>query len=330
MFTGTNLTTSVIAAVPVVAGQTTTLNSSLDPVTMPTSQSGTVVGNVGPAGARDSGSVRALQTVGTVPAVEVAHVNVDPLTGDYSLFLPTAAPRLLIYSNPMVTPLNFQPQAANAGKYKLEASATDYQTQLGSEITVTFGSILPNQNFTLVPMTVATIAGYVQTGVTGVTVSAQKNGVVMKATQPDMSGQFVLTPVDAMQGPYEVVFTGTNMTTSVIASVPVVAGQPTAGLEHGSGDDADVAVRHGGRQRGACRRRGDRIGACAAGRRNGSSGRGGPCERQPDHRRLFAVPADRRAQAADLLEPDGHAAEFPGRRLPVRASTGSRRRLPVT
>ena len=150
VFTGENLTTSVIAAVPVVKEQTTTLNSSLDPVTMPTSTSGTVTGNVGPAGARDSGSVRALQTVGTVPAVEVAHVNVDPLTGDYSLLLPTAAPRLLIYSNPMVTPLNFQPQAESAGKYKLEASATGYVTQLGNEVTVTFGSILGGQNFTLV------------------------------------------------------------------------------------------------------------------------------------------------------------------------------------
>jgi len=149
VFTGTNLTTSVLAAVPVVAGQTTSLNASLDPVLMPPSQSGTVAGNVGPAGARDNGSVRALQTVGSVPAVEVAHVNVDPLTGDYSLFLPTAAPRLLIYSNPMITPLNFQPQAVNAGKYKLEASAAGYLTALGNEITVMFGSILGGQNFML-------------------------------------------------------------------------------------------------------------------------------------------------------------------------------------
>lgn len=227
VFTGENLTTSVIASVPVAAGQTTTLNSSTDPVTMPTSTSGTVTGNVGPAGARDSASVRALQAVGTVPVVEVAHVNVDPLTGDYSLLLPTAAPRLLIYSNPMVTPLNFQPQAANAGKYKLEASATDYQTQLGSEITVTFGSILPNQNFTLVPVTQAAIVGYVQAGLAGVTVSAQKNGLVVQATQPDVSGQFVLTPLDPTTGPYDVVFTGMNLTTSVIASVPVAAEQTT-------------------------------------------------------------------------------------------------------
>ena len=227
VFTGANLTTGVIAAVSVAAEKTTTLNSSLDPVAMPTSTSGTVTGNVGPAGARDSGSVRALQTVGTVPVVEVAQVNVDPTTGDYSLLLPTAAPRLLAYSNPMITPLNFVPQPASAGKYKLEASAIGYQTQLGAEITVTFGAILGGQNFTLVPMAVATIAGHVQTGVAGVTVSAQKGGVVMQATQPNMSGQFVLGSLDAMNGPYDVVYTGTNLTTSVIASVPVTAAQTT-------------------------------------------------------------------------------------------------------
>jgi hypothetical protein len=150
VFTGVNLTTSVIAGVPVSAEQTTTLNSSLGAVTIPTSTSGTVTGAVGPAGARGTGAVRALQAVGTVPAVEVAHVNVDPATGDYSLLLPTAAPRLLNYSNAMVVPLNFQAQIG-AGKYKLEASATGYVTQLGSEITALFGSILPNQNFTLAP-----------------------------------------------------------------------------------------------------------------------------------------------------------------------------------
>jgi hypothetical protein len=227
VFTGTSLTTSVIASVPVVAQQTTVLNSNLDRVTMPSSTSGTVTGKVGPAGARDTGSVRALQAVGTVPVVEVAHVNVDPLTGDYSLLLPTAAPRLLVYSNPMVTPLNFQAQNASAGKYKLEASATAYQTQLGSEITVAFGSILLNQNFTLVPVTQAAIIGYVQAGQAGVTVTVQKNGVVMQATQPDVSGQFVLTPLDPTKAPYDVVLTGTNLTTSVIAAVPVVAQQST-------------------------------------------------------------------------------------------------------
>jgi hypothetical protein len=150
VFTGNNLTTSVIAAVPITAGQSTTLGSDLDRVTIPNSMSGTVTGNVGPAGARDTAAVRALQAVGSVPVVEVAQVNIDPPSGDFSLVLPTAAPRLLVYSNPLVTPLNFLPQTANAGKYKLEASASGYVAQLGSEITVVSASILPNQNFTLV------------------------------------------------------------------------------------------------------------------------------------------------------------------------------------
>src|SRR4030095_11800037 len=131
VFTGTNLATSVIAAVPVTAEQLTTLGTDLDRVTMPSSTMGAVTGNVGPAAARNSASVRALQAVGTVPAIEVAQVNVDPTHGDYSLALPTAAPRLLFYSNPLITPLNFQPQNASAGKYKLAASATGYVTQLG-------------------------------------------------------------------------------------------------------------------------------------------------------------------------------------------------------
>ena len=152
VFTGTNLTTSVIAAVPVAAEQTTTLSSSLDPVTMPTSQSGTVSGNVGPTGTHETGSARALQAVGAVPAIEVAAVNVDSVTGNFSLFLPTAAPRLLAYSNPMVTPLSFQAQAASAGKYKVEASATGYVTQLSIEVTATFGATTLVPNFALVPV----------------------------------------------------------------------------------------------------------------------------------------------------------------------------------
>jgi hypothetical protein len=150
VFTGTNMTTSVIAAVPVAAEQTTTLNSSADPVTMPTSPSGTLSGNVGPAGTRETGSARAMQAVGTVPAIEVAAMNVDSSNGNYSLFLPTAAPRLLNYSNPMATPLNFQAQAASAGKFKVEASATGYTAQLSNEVTAVFGAITEVPAFALV------------------------------------------------------------------------------------------------------------------------------------------------------------------------------------
>ena len=80
-------------------------------------------------------------------------MNVDSITGNYSLFLPTLAPRLLTYSNPMITPLDFQAQAASAGKYKVEASATGYVTQLSSEVTATSGAIItPVPDFSLVPV----------------------------------------------------------------------------------------------------------------------------------------------------------------------------------
>jgi hypothetical protein len=147
VFTGLDKTTTVITGVPVTLGQTTTLSAVSNAVTMPPSTSGAVSGRLGPAvAAAAAGSVRALQQVGTVPAVEVAHTYVDSTTGDYSLSLPLAAPRLLTYANPIVNPLPFLAQSGNAAKYKLEASATGYVSQTGTEITAP----ATGQNFTLV------------------------------------------------------------------------------------------------------------------------------------------------------------------------------------
>jgi Domain of unknown function (DUF4382) len=146
---GPALTTSVIAAVPVTADQTTTLNSDTTRMTIPASNFGAVPGNVGPAPARDTAAVRALQAVGTVPVVEVGHANVASDTGNYSLQLPVEAPRLVTYTTPWTVPITFAPQSG-AAKYKLEVSATGYTTQLGSEITVPSGGTLGAQDFTLV------------------------------------------------------------------------------------------------------------------------------------------------------------------------------------
>ena len=152
VISGPALTTSVIAAVPVAADQTTTLNTDVDRMTIPASASGTVTGNLGPAPARDTAAVRALQAVGTVPKVEVGHANVPSDTGNYSLQLPGAEPRLVTYSTPWNMPINFLTPGGTATKYKLEASATGYATQLGLEITVPSGGTLGAQNFTLVPV----------------------------------------------------------------------------------------------------------------------------------------------------------------------------------
>lgn len=149
VFSGKDLTTAVVAGVPVTAEQTTTLNGSADAVPMPSSASGTVSGKVEPAAAAATGVVRAMQAVGAGPVVQVARVNTNTTTGEYSLSLPVEAPRLLTYSSGMVPPLNFQPQGGSAAKYKLEASATGYATQLGTEITAASGTPLTGQNFTL-------------------------------------------------------------------------------------------------------------------------------------------------------------------------------------
>jgi len=148
--TGAGLTSAVITGVPGTQDQTTTVSSLAAPVTMPTSPVGTVNGIVGPAAAAATGSVRALQSVSATTMVEVAHTNTNPTTGEYSLTLPTAAPRLMSYSNPVVTPLPLVAQDPRAAKYTLEAAATGYVAKLGSEITVSSSTPPTGQDFTLV------------------------------------------------------------------------------------------------------------------------------------------------------------------------------------
>jgi hypothetical protein len=134
VFTAKDRTTAVIASVPAGSLPTRTILNSSDPpspVTMPPSASGAVSGLLLPlaAAATDGAQVRALQTVGTVLRVEVAFTTTfSATTGAYSLSLPVAAPRLATWSNPMVNPIPFTPQAADAAEYKLEASAPGYMT----------------------------------------------------------------------------------------------------------------------------------------------------------------------------------------------------------
>lgn len=142
-FAATGLTTTVVAAVPVTAGATTPISTTAAPVTLPVSITGTASGKVLPIAA--SGSVRALQVVGSVPKIEVAHVNADATTGNYSLTLPTAAPRLATYSTTL--PLIFSAQPGSAANYTLEAFAIGYVTQTKA---VTVGAAPVVNDFTLV------------------------------------------------------------------------------------------------------------------------------------------------------------------------------------
>jgi hypothetical protein len=90
--------------------------------------------------------VRALQAVGVVPKVEVAHANADATTGAYSMSLPIEAAQLATYSTTL--PLTFAPQNATAAAYTLEAFAPGYVTQTKAVTVSTTPSI--NNNFTLV------------------------------------------------------------------------------------------------------------------------------------------------------------------------------------
>jgi hypothetical protein len=152
VFTAAGRTTSVIAAVPVTQDQATTVSAAGNPVLMPNSATGVVSGKLEPSGARSTGSVRAMQTVGTVSLVEVAYMLVNPATGEFLFTLPLAPPRLLAFAsgNLAVNPLPFAGQGANEKKYKLEGSATGYQTKLGAEITLG-AAPLTGQDITLTP-----------------------------------------------------------------------------------------------------------------------------------------------------------------------------------
>ena len=151
VFTAPDRTTMVVTNVPVMLDKVTTVNST--GLTMAASPSGTVTGVVSPNAAAATGSVRALQKVGSIPAIEVAHVNTNPLpgaqSGAYSLKLPTAAPMLATYSSATPPVLSFVSQAG-PGKYTLEASATGYSAMSRSEVTVTADVTLPGQDFDLI------------------------------------------------------------------------------------------------------------------------------------------------------------------------------------
>jgi hypothetical protein len=143
VFTAAARATAVIGSVPVTSDATTLVSTTAAPITLATAASGTVGGTVLPVAA--SASVRALQAVGTVPKVEVAHVNADATTGAYSLSLPIDAARLATYSATL--PLTFAPQPATDADYTLEAFATGYVTQTSP---VTVGAMPVVKNFTLV------------------------------------------------------------------------------------------------------------------------------------------------------------------------------------
>jgi hypothetical protein len=80
----------------------------------------------------------------------------------------------------------------------------------------------------VIPRSTTAIAGVVDPALGGVTVSAQKNGKVVRSTTPNAIGNFLLSGLDDAQSPFEVVFTADGHATAVIEAVPVTPGEATA------------------------------------------------------------------------------------------------------
>jgi len=156
--------TAVIAAVPVASSSSiTTVSTDAVRITLGDSTTHSIGGTVTlipPSATDETVFVAAKQTFGSLPPLTVVTVKsqvavpqIDPQnnlpTGDYqyALTLPIAAPSLWQYSASL--PITLSPQAAVAGKYTVQASATDYQTQ---SLNIPNISVVNTpQNFTLTP-----------------------------------------------------------------------------------------------------------------------------------------------------------------------------------
>ena len=79
----------------------------------------------------------------------------------------------------------------------------------------------------VIPRTTTAIVGTVDPALSGVTVSAQKNGVVVRSTTPNAAGEFVLSGLDVMRSPFDVVLTANGRASAVIAAVPVTSSVTT-------------------------------------------------------------------------------------------------------
>ena len=132
VISATGRVNAVMTGVPVTAAGITTIGSNTARINTPTSTnsyaaSGTFSVTSGgvTSSANTGGSVRATQALTGGPTIEVGYVNADNTTGAYSLTLPAGAPAKLAYAAGATT-FAFASDAANAGKYKLEAGATGF------------------------------------------------------------------------------------------------------------------------------------------------------------------------------------------------------------
>lgn len=110
--------TAAITGVPVVDTAYTVVNNAALPIDPPPATLRPVIGDVVPVDA----SVRALQTLGGGPLIEVAWAPVDALSGDFAFALPIEAPVRTTFAAIGPLSLGFASDPTAAGRYGIEAA----------------------------------------------------------------------------------------------------------------------------------------------------------------------------------------------------------------
>jgi hypothetical protein len=132
-----------------VAHQCCGLSNNVTPITLPASAHNISGGDLESICSTEVAYVAAKQTFGAAPTVTVKFVAADDSTtppGAYAMTLPIGAPLLGQYSATL--PIALAAQAAVAGKYTIEASATGYTSQ---SVSKDLSAADATQSFTLVP-----------------------------------------------------------------------------------------------------------------------------------------------------------------------------------
>jgi hypothetical protein len=140
---------AVVTGVPVSASTSTTVNSIGTPIDPPLSGTQLVSGKVtvNGIGIDTGGFVRALQQFTAGPTVEIAADNARPDTGAYGMALATGAPVRAPYVAG-ATQLVFSADAAQAGRYRLEATVA--RTPTVNVADVVLGALPLTQDFDFV------------------------------------------------------------------------------------------------------------------------------------------------------------------------------------
>jgi hypothetical protein len=159
VITADSRATAVITGVPVPSTTSTTIiSTNTEPIPLGGSTTYSISGTVilDPRTDEEAVFVAAKQTLNSGPTVTVKSLPATPLvtvqTGDFSygLTLPIGAPSLGSYSTGLPLPIELAQQLATVGvNYSVQASATDYQTQLLNIVNIS--TVTTPQNFTLTP-----------------------------------------------------------------------------------------------------------------------------------------------------------------------------------